>query len=172
MLKVVQFIKEWGEAMGGIASAIALVFLIVQVILMKRQIFGDMAVRLHDEFFFKGKNPDIIRAIERNIFALKPGPIYSSNFLEEEQKENAIQYFEEEDLDDYLGVIELLDELKKRGCLDLDYIEALFGHYITQAWENKVVKKYIHTLREKKKNNNFYSGVERLAKQFNSNDED
>lgn len=138
----------------------------VQTITLNRHVFGDIAVRLHDEFFFKEKNKEIIRAIERGTLGLKPGKYLTEETAPSNCEPQKIFWCEEEDLDDYLGVIELLHTFWKRKVLDLEYIDELFGHYICSSRENSVVNRYVELLKEKEDYQDYYSGFEELAKKL------
>ncbi|MEM3357088.1 MAG: hypothetical protein QW166_04600 [Candidatus Bathyarchaeia archaeon] len=157
----------------GIFTAVGAVFsvawLATQTSILAWQTFVDVLVRLHNEFFFKGDNRRIIRAIERGTFALKPGKYLSEKLVPDNCEMQKIFWCEEEDLDDYLGVIELLCVLWKEKVLEVKYIEKFFGHYICKAWKDPCVRKYIEDVRNIESCRYYYSGFEELAGKLDLN---
>lgn len=71
--------------------------------------------------------------------------------------------FTEQDIDDYIGLLELMSILKEREILDADLILDNFDVYIQNAFQNKEIRAYIAELR-KTYGNTMYIGLEHLAK--------
>lgn len=144
-------------------AILSVAWLATQTSILARQTFVGVLVRLHNEFFFRGDNRRIIRAIERGTFALKPGKYLSEKLVPDNCEMQKIFWCGEEDLDDYLGVIELLCVLWKEKVLEVKYVEKLFGHYICKAWKDPCVRKYIEGVRKIESCRDYYRGFEELA---------
>jgi hypothetical protein len=52
---------------------------------------------------------------------------------------------------------------EEKGIIGFDLIDETFGHYISLAWQNKEIRKYIEELRESTKDQRYYKPFENLA---------
>jgi len=134
-------------ALGVIITAL---ISIRQSVSSARSYEADVILRIHDNFFLREINVRIRRVIERNKPILKENNGFA----------------EYEDLDDYLGFIELLAIFIKKKLVTKETVDDMFGHYIVDAWENKEVHNYVEETRKEENDSDYYSGLERLAKEF------
>ncbi len=74
--------------------------------------------------------------------------------------------WEENDLDDYLGFFELLDNYVEAGSINVRDVNDFFSDYILTAYNNKEVQKYISDLRVNGKYNTYFERFESLGKRF------
>jgi len=112
---------------SSLATVITVIVLTYQVYLNRKTVLADFTFKLHEAFFFKPINQQIIRAIEREkkIF-----------------KENGGK-FSREDIDDFLGYFELMSIYWKLGILKLELINDMFGYYIRNTYENEEIQAYL-----------------------------
>jgi hypothetical protein len=68
------------------------------------------------------------------------------------------------DLDNYIGYFESLGRYEKDGIIDFEFIDDIFGHYISQAWENKEIRDYVDWLRKDMKDPRYYEFFQELAR--------
>jgi hypothetical protein len=66
-------------------------------------------------------------------------------------------------LDDYLGYFELMSWYDKKGLIDFELVDENFGRYISLAWQNEEIKKYILQLRNDTKDPRYYKPFEDIA---------
>ena len=143
-------VTGFSTLLAAIGTLITALLIYWQIRTSAQSTLGDLILRFHSDFFFRRRNSKIIRAIEDHRPVLK---------------ENGGK-FDDEDLDDFLGIIELLDLYIKKGLLEKQMVDDMFGYYIVIAYENKEVRDYIDLIRKDMKDADYYSGTEFLAKQF------
>lgn len=111
---------------------------------------GNIILTLNRDFFFDARLLKVRQAIENNESIL----IQNSGKLTDQ------------DLDDYLGMFEIMDDLKSRKIIDSDLLKNNFCFYIKGAYNNKEIKEYIIDIRKQNNNQDIYNGTEKLAKDF------
>jgi hypothetical protein len=77
-------------------------------------------LKFNRDFFDNKINQKNIRVIEEN-----------ENLLEKSGGR-----ITEYQLDDYLGYYELMTLFERKGMMDFEIIDEMFGHYISLAWQN------------------------------------
>jgi hypothetical protein len=140
-------IINWGLFVATISLA---TIAYIQLKALREQANADFLLKFNREFFGNDINQQIIVAIEENRYVLK---------------ENNGEFTAYE-LDDYLGYYELMSWFEKRGFIDFEIIDEMFGHYISLAWQNKEIEKYIDELRADTKDPRYYKPFEDLAKRI------
>lgn len=129
------------------ATAALAIIAYVQLKALRIQANADFLFRFNREFFANTTNQNIIIAIEENKKILK---INTGEFTEYE-------------IDDYLGYYELIAWYEKKGLIDYELIDEMFGHYISLAWQNKEIQNYINELRKSTNDLRYYKPFENLA---------
>ncbi len=134
--------------MGLFIATVALTLIAyIQLKALRGQANADFVLKFNREFFDKETNQKIITLIEekRNLLKQNDGD------------------FSDYQLDDYLGYFELMSWYEKKGIIDFELIDEMFGHYISLAWQNEEIKKYIDELRDSTKDPRYYKPFEDLA---------
>jgi len=126
------------------ATLATVAFLAYQIYYTRKQTHADFMFKLNEAFFFRSPSKGIIRALEEGENILK------------QNRGN----FSEVDVDDFLGLIELMDRYRKQGVLATGDIDSMFGYYIEKAYENEEIKKYVENYSE------YWEGFINLAKKF------
>jgi hypothetical protein len=119
----------------------------IQLKAIIQQANADFLLRFNSEFFNKSINQEIITAIEEEKKILK-------------QNHGKFTPYQ---LDDFLGNYELMSHYLGRGLLDFEFIDEMFGHYISLTWQNKEIENYITELRNETKDSRYYKPFEDLA---------
>lgn len=109
---------------------------------------GNLILNLNRDFFFDDRLLKVRQAIENNDKILK---------------ENQGQ-LTDQDLDDYLGMFEMMDGLRERKILDASLLEDNFCIFVDEAYSNKEITTYISQVRKDLNDTGIYSGFENLAK--------
>lgn len=137
---------------GGLFAATAVLALIayIQLKALREQANADFLLKFNREFFANDTNQSMITAIEEN-----EGILTANN-----------GNFSDYQLDDYLGYYELMSWYAKRGLLDYELIDEMFGHYISMAWQNQEIQNYITELRTSTNDPRYYKPFEELAKRI------
>lgn len=133
----------------AIGTLVMAYFIYRQTKIASRTTMGDFTLRLHNEFFMRSKNAEIIRTIEEGS-ALR--------------RVNGGR-FDDEDLDDFLGIIELLNIYIEMKLLEEKIVDEMFGYYIVKTYYNKEIQEYIREVR-RNLGNEYYRGVVNLAQKF------
>ncbi len=134
--------------MGLVIATVALVVIgYIQLPALREQANADFLLKFNRDFFDNEINKKIIPAIEENEILLK----------------KTGGEFTEYQLDDYLGYYELMSQYEKKGIVDFELIDEMFGHYISLAWQNNEIKEYIEELRKNTKDPRYYKPFEELA---------
>lgn len=113
----------------------------------KRANQGNVILSLNRDFFFNDRLYKVRAAIENN----KP-------ILRENQGT-----LTDQDLDDYLGMFEMMDGLRARQILDEQLLNENFCTFIQEAYQNKEVMQYVARVQKDLKSSDIYSGFESLA---------
>ena len=115
----------------------------VQLGALQEQANADFLLKFNREFFGNETNQKIIVAIEegKNILKQNKGG------------------FSEYELDDYLGYYEMMSRFEGKGLLDFKLIDDMFGHYISLAYRNQEIKKYITVLRSETNDPRYYGAL-------------
>lgn len=137
-------IINWGVFVATVSLA---VIAYVQLKALRVQANADFLLKFNREFFGNETNQKIIVAIEEK-----------KEVLEENNGD-----FTDYQLDDYLGYYELMSWYEKKGLMDFELMDEMFGHYISLAWQNEEVRKYIDKLRFDTKDPRYYKSFEDLA---------
>lgn len=134
--------------MGLFIATVALaVIAYIQLKALREQANADFLLKFNRDFFDNEINKEIIPAIEEN-----------KNLLEKTGGK-----FTEYQIDDYLGYYELMSWYAKKGIIDFELIDEMFGHYISLAWQHREIKEYIEELRKDTKDLRYYKPFEDLA---------
>ncbi len=113
-----------------------------------KQSNANFLLTFNREFYGNGVNQSIIIAIEEN-----------RNILKENGGDHTMYQ-----LDDYLGYYELMSMFWKKTLIDFDTIDEMFGHYMSKAWRNKEINKYIIDTRGQEGGDaRYYKPFEELA---------
>jgi len=133
---------------GLFISTVALaVIAYSQLKALREQATADFLLRFNREFFDNETNQKIITAIEEN------NPLLKENNGE----------FTCYQIDDYLGYYELMAHYEKKRFIDFEMIDEMFGHYISLAYQNQEIKKYIVQLRNETGDARYYKPFADLA---------
>lgn len=123
---------------------------------IKSQSKADFILRLQSKFYDDPKNNIIIQNIdnyyddsEKYIRLLDTTDKYEKNACLKQAKAGTFEVTEW-GLDRYLSIFDYMSLIWKKGVLTEDEINSLFGWYISRAWKNKEVRRYIEEYREKK----------------------
>lgn len=143
----------YSTLISSLATLITVLILVWQTIITRRSAHAEFTLRLHDMFFINNINSKIIRCLEN-----------SDSILKWNDGE-----FSKSDLDDFLGVIELIAIYINNGVLDKKTVEEMFGFYICLAWRNNEIKDYIKDVRKTSNSDIYYKLFENLAKDFIKN---
>lgn len=130
-----------------VATAALALIAYIQLKALRQQATADFLLRFNREFFDKSTNQGIIIAIEEKKSILR---------------ENR-GMFTVYQLDGFLGYYELMSHYVARGLMDFEFIDEMFGHYISLAWQNEEIKRYIDELRSETKDPRYYKPFEDLA---------
>ncbi|OLC34078.1 MAG: hypothetical protein AUH84_05775 [Thaumarchaeota archaeon 13_1_40CM_4_38_7] len=106
---------------------------------------------MHNDFFFNSRNEKIVRLIDSSQPILK---INGGQFVEL-------------DLDDFLGIIELLWIYINDGVLTKKTVKDMFGYFIVKTWQTGEIQSYVRQVRLDEKDDSYYIGLENLAIEFN-----
>jgi len=71
--------------------------------------------------------------------------------------------FNKSDLDDYLGILELLAIYIDNGVLHKNTVKEMFGFYIRTTWTNSEIQDYINSIKESEKTDKYYKQFKKLA---------
>lgn len=74
--------------------------------------------------------------------------------------------FDHDQINRYLGFFEDLGFYYKKGFLDINVIDHLFGAYIIEAYENNELRKYVDDIRNSYKQKDIHADFQALAKQL------
>ncbi len=103
---------------------------------------GQLIVELNRDFSFNSRMYGVRKAIDREK------PI----FIERGGK------YTTEDIDDYLGLFELMRIYEENGILDHKLVDDSFGVFVEDAYKNKEIRQYITDIRKEYKDDGLYSG--------------
>lgn len=102
-----------------------------------------MLLRIHDDFYFREKNATIIYAIE-----------HGEKFLETDSLTGI--KISTDDLDNFLGYIELLSILVEKNLIEITLVDSMFGHYIVSAWKHPEIQSYLRQVNNNPEPRGFY----------------
>jgi hypothetical protein len=109
-------------------------------------------------------NADFLLTFNREFFG---NETYQKIIIAIEEKKNLIKENKGEftlyQIDDYLGYYELMAHYEKKGFIDFELLDEMFGHYISLAWQNPEIKSYVTELRTETKDQRYYKPFEKLA---------
>ena len=145
-----QYLATIATLITAIATLSTIAILFWQTRNSEKSSRAEFTLRLHDSFYYNSKNAKIIRAID------KGKPILLSGGGK----------FENVDLDDYLGIIELIQIYLDDGVVSYNTIKEMFGFFIVKTWNNFEVCEYIEGVRTKQNDRSYYAAVESLAVRF------
>jgi hypothetical protein len=134
--------------LGLVMATVALAIIAYnQLNALREQANADFLLKFNRDFFNNEITKKIIPLFEENK------PLLNENG----------GVLSEYDLDDFLGYYELMSWYEEIGIIDFGLLDETFGHYISMAWQNKEIKKYIEGLRESTKDPRYYKPFENLA---------
>lgn len=137
----------YSTLISSLATFATVIILIWQTRISRKTAHAEFTLRLHDMFFINNNNSKIIRCIEEK-----------NSVLDRNRGK-----FSKSDLDDYLGIIELLAIYVNNGVLDKKTVEEMFGYYICLTWKNVEIQEYIADVRKNSKTDLYYKPFEKLA---------
>ena len=109
---------------------------------------GILVAQLNKDFFFNERMYRVRKAIESKKPLLKS---HRGEFIEQ-------------DIEDYIGLLEMVCGFIKRGIVDFDLADDNFGGYVEEASTTKEIRDYISDLRREMNNDELYSGFEEWGK--------
>lgn len=133
------------QAIAAIAIIAGVIFTAIQI----RDLRNNQSAQLMLEFdreLNSNINASIITAIENNL------PILKENGGE----------FTETDIDHYLGIYELLNNISEVGIISDDMLYNAFSYWVVTTYQNKEIQDYLSKIREE--DESFFLGFEILAK--------
>jgi hypothetical protein len=77
--------------------------------------------------------------------------------------------FNDADLDDYLVMFEILDNVYEHNLITRDMVYDAFSYDLEKAYENKEIQEFIRSVRKQEHEANDYDGFEALAKEMSDN---
>jgi hypothetical protein len=113
---------------------------------------GSLILDLNRDFFFNDRMYLLRKAIDADEPILQ---------------ENGGQ-FSESDIDDYVGIIEMMAMLNEKHILDSTLLEYNFGGYVLQAYQNEEIRMYVDKLRRDANDNQIYEGFYKLGEKYSS----
>lgn len=143
-------IGTWAGLLTAIATLATIGVLIWQIRNSDKVAEGGFLLQLHKDFFFDPSNATVIKAIEDGKPILK---------------QNGGQ-IEEDVLNNYLGMIELLSIFTEKKNMDEETVDSMFGYYIVKTWNNSEIQQYVKKVRTDEKYDGYYGGLEELACKF------
>lgn len=143
-------IGTWASLLTAIATLATIGVLIWQIRNSDKVAEGGFLLQLHKDFFFDSSNAIVIKAIEEGK------PILKQNG----------GLIEEDVLNNYLGMIELLSIFTEKKNMDEETVDSMFGYYIVKTWNNSEIQQYVKKVRTDEKYNGYYGGLEELACKF------
>jgi hypothetical protein len=114
-------VTAFSTLLAAIGTLVTALLIYWQIRKSAQSTLGDLILRFHNDFFFRRRNSEIIRAIEEHQ------PVLKGNGGK----------FDDEDLDDFLGIIELLDLYIKKGLLEKKMVDDMFGYYIVYLMKTR-----------------------------------
>lgn len=72
----------------------------------------------------------------------------------------------DKDINNYLGVFELLSDYLDAGSLNKRDVFDYYSEYVLEAYDNKDIQKYIADTRKKGNDDAYFEKFEKMAKQF------
>ena len=135
----------------AVATLATVLVLVWQTNNAKKTTRAEFTLRLHNDFFFNSRNEKIVRLIDSSQPILK---INGGQFVEL-------------DLDDFLGIIELLWIYINDGVLTKKTVKDMFGYFIVKTWQTGEIQSYVRQVRLDEKDDSYYIGLENLAIEFN-----
>jgi hypothetical protein len=72
--------------------------------------------------------------------------------------------FSEQELEDFIGYLDMIEGFVERKIVDCDLVEDNFGAYAEEAYSNKEIRQYITDLRRELNNEKQYDGFAKMAK--------
>lgn len=132
---------DLGTVILSLLTLITVILLYWQFREMQKTNLGSFLLSLHDSFFLNEDNKKIIKMVENKEKILKKNGGKLS----------------EQELDNYLGVIELLYTYVKAGILKKDIVNHFFGYYLVKTYQNKEIRTYVENVR--KDNPTVYEGI-------------
>ena len=120
----------------------------IQLEALRVQSRADFLFRFESEFFHDKIVQEIMIVIDENESLLKKNGGKFTGYA----------------LDNYIGYFESMGRYEKDGIIDFEFIDDIFGHYISQAWQNKEISDYVDWLREDMKDPRYYEFFQELAR--------
>jgi hypothetical protein len=109
---------------------------------------GILVAQLNKDFFFNERMYRVRKAIEEKKPILKAHKGESTD----------------QDIEDYIGFLEMVHEFVERKILDCELADDNFGGYVEEASTDKEIRDYIVELRREMNNDELYSGFEEWGK--------
>jgi hypothetical protein len=72
--------------------------------------------------------------------------------------------FSEQELEDFIGYLDMIQGFVDKKILDCDLVEDNFAGYADEAYSNKEIREYLADLRREMNDEKQYDGFEKLAK--------
>ena len=108
---------------------------------------GNLILNLNRDFFFNDRLYQVRQAIENDK------PLFTENH----------GAFLVQDIDDYLGMFEMMDQLLERNIFDQHLFKQNFCDYVADSYKNEEIKQYVAYVRTEYNNQKIYAGFEHLA---------
>jgi hypothetical protein len=114
----------------------------------KRASWGTIILTANKDFFFNDRMYRVRKIIEskKPIFKEKGGNLT------------------EQDIDDYIGYLDMLYGFVEQNILDFKIMDDNFGVFVDEAYNNKEIRTYISYLRKEYSEEDMFSGFEDWAK--------
>jgi hypothetical protein len=173
-------------ALIGAAATLMLVFMaVVELSRISRTASADLILRLTTRFFEPSTR--ILMALIEGEYLLfvEHDPIWDSYFLVDQQKVIGSGLHDElkaqlltrrayscQEIDDFLGQFEDLNDLHVHKTLDLRLIWSAFDYYLSTVWENEAIQAYIKTQSDQSDSEGAFDGFRNLVRKCDQYDDD
>lgn len=106
---------------------------------------ADFLLRLHDDFFFRAELARIRKAIDAEQLSVHVEGLTADDppYTPPAPRSEPAVVAAADDLDDYLGYLELVESFLKAGMLDISVAHKMFAHYVEWALMDPAVDYYV-----------------------------
>jgi hypothetical protein len=106
---------------------------------------GEFLLQLHDDFFFRPTLRPIRKAIDGETLAIEVRGLLPTDppYAPPDPASKPAEHEDADDVDDYLGYLELVESFLRADMLDPAVAKDMFGHYVDVALKDPSIRYYI-----------------------------